>query len=113
MSGCELESDAGKNMQKTLMLFLSVVGVALATADSAFARGANLPLRSGAVTPTEPASFLKGSVGSYYLALAANHESRGTATATFNASVAILAGVFTLMLLQRRNPANTILKPSH
>jgi hypothetical protein len=106
------------NMNKSLMLFLSVVGLALATANPGFARGDNLQLNSGTATRTAnnhtgQSSPLNSSVGSYYLALAANHEGQDTTTATLNTSLAILAGVFTLMLLQRRNHANIVLRPRH
>lgn len=97
---------------------MAVVGLALATANSGWAQGNNEPLHSRAATRTVndhtgQAGPLNNSGGGYYLALAANHEGRDTSTATLNTSLAILAGVFTLMLLQRRNHANIVLKPRH
>jgi len=105
-------------MKKSLAIFLSVVGLALATAAPAFAHGDDLHLRSGTASPSSsnhsrPASLLSGSGASYYLALAANNEGRDATTAKLNTSLAILAGVFTLMLLQRRNHANIVLRPRH
>src|ERR1039457_883111 len=106
------------NMKKSLAIFLSVVGLVLVTTNPAFAQGDNLHLRSGIATRTfnnrtGPADLLNSSVSSDYLAFAANNNVRGNTTATLNTSLAILAGVLTLMLLQRRNRVNIDLKPRH
>jgi hypothetical protein len=105
-------------MKKTLMLFVPVIGLALVTANPALAQGNNGQLHSRMAIRASndrigQAGPLNSSGGGYYLALAANHEGSDTSTGTLNTSLAILAGVFTLMLLQRRNHANIILKPRH
>lgn len=110
-------------MNKSLILFLSGLGLILAGAGPAFAQLDNLPLRSGAMTliigastrpggPARQAVLPDGSVGSSHTAPAANNNScDGTATATCNAGNATLAGMVTLLLLQRRYRTHNILMP--
>jgi hypothetical protein len=105
-------------MKKTFALFLSGAGLILATAGPAFAQADNLHLNFQIAAPiinnhNRPAELLSGSVGSPYLALATNNDSRGTTATTLNTSLAVLAGVLTLMLLQRRNHDDILLKPKH
>ena len=105
-------------MRKILTLFLTVVGLVLVAINPAFAHGNNQPLPSGIVTSafndhTGPTALFTGPAGRSYLVLAANSEGRGTTTATLNTSLAILAGVLTLMLLQRRSHAHFVLRPRH
>ena len=118
MPGREFRNRQETNMKKTLLLFLCGVGLVLVMADPAFAGSDKLYLRYEVATRTsdnrtEPARALSSSVGGYYLALAANNEGRDATAGTLNTSVAILAGVSTLMLLQRRTHTHIILKPRH
>lgn len=104
-------------MKKSLPLFLISVGLVLAAVDPAFSQADNLHLRSGMATRTfnnltGPASFLIGSVDSSYPASAANDKGRDTTT-TLNTMLAVLAGGLTLVLLQRRNHNDPILRPRH
>jgi hypothetical protein len=102
-------------MKKSLMLFLSGIGLVLVAAGPAFAQVDNLHLRSGAMTrtvgastrlggPAGPAALPDGSVGSSHTTSAANNKAYdGTAPAIPNAGNATLAGMITLLLLQRRH----------
>jgi hypothetical protein len=108
-------------MKKSLMLFLSGVGLVLATAGPAFAPADNLHLRFAATTCTVgastrpggsagPAALPAGSVGSSHTTPAANNKAYdGAATATHNAGIATLAGMITLLLLQRRYRIHNVL----
>ncbi len=103
-------------MKNSLTLFLIGVGLVLAAAAPVFAQGNTLRLRSGIATRTinnrtGPVDLLIGSVGASYPALTANNESRDSTTATLNTSLAVLAGGLTLVLLQRRNHSDLILRP--
>lgn len=104
-------------MKRNLILFLTGVGLVLISASPVFAQAEGLSLRSMAVPRgfndrTVAADFSSGSGGASYPA-AANSNARNAATPALDLRMAILAGVLTLMLLQRRNHANIILKPRH
>ena len=105
-------------MKKSLTTFLFVVGLALITAGTALAQGDNLYLHSRMATRTfnnrtGPATLASSSIGRSTLALAVKNDNDGTTAATVKTSVAILAGLLTLMLLQRRNHLDIILRPKH
>lgn len=101
-------------MKRNLILFLTGIGLVLISAGPVFAQAESLSLHSMAVPQgfndrTVTADFSSGSVSGAYPS-AANGNAK---TPTFDLRLAILAGVLTLMLLQRRNHANIILKPRH
>lgn len=108
-------------MKKSLMLFLSGVGLVLVVAAPAFAQMDNLPLPSltttciiGASTrpgkPNGQAALPDSSVGSAPATPAAsNNTYDGSATANHNAGNAALAGMITLLLFQRRYRTRNIL----
>ncbi len=104
-------------MKRKLLLFLTGIGLVLISASPVFAQAEGLSLRSMAVPHgfndrTVAADFSSGSVSASYLA-AANSNARNANAPTLDLRMAILAGVVTLMLLQRRNHANIILKSRH
>ena len=105
-------------MKRNLILLLTGIGLVLISAGPVFAfKAEGLSLRSMAVPQgfndrTVAADFSSGSVSTSY-PVAANSNARNAKTPTLDLRMAILAGVLTLMLLQRRNHANIILKPRH
>jgi hypothetical protein len=104
-------------MKRNLILVLTGFGLVLISASPVFAQAEGLSLRSMAVPRgfndrTATADFSSVSGGASY-PVTANSNARNAATPTLDLRMAILAGVLTLMLLQRRNHANIILKPRH
>ena len=90
-----------------MLLFLGV-GLVLITAVTVLAQGNNLSLPSETtILKRNAGTSLSGSAG-----LAMNQKAHGSATQTsFNTGSATLAGTLTLLLLQRRNRNDRILKP--
>lgn len=105
-------------MKRYLTLFLICLGLELAAVDPASAQGNNPHLRFGIATRTlnnriGSTDVLIGSVGTSYPALAPNNEGRDSTAAAVNTILAVLAGGLTLVLLQRRNHAELVLRPRH
>jgi hypothetical protein len=111
-----------KNMQKPLKLLLFSFGLALVSASTTFAKADSLHVYFGSTTlllkanssRSVPAGHTDRAAGGALPLAAASHQAQdGYATANFNLSGAILAGVLTLLLLQRRHRADNVLRLRH